>query len=86
MRPRGDDAVSMWTLTAAFESEVLRTACESAMEIMGDPDTPSSSAGRERGDEEALFAKLEERRKANMTCASERERLEAIEECERTLL
>ena len=83
--PRGDDAVSMWTLTAAFESEVLRTACESAMEIMGDPDTPSSSAGRERGDEEALFAKLEERRKANMTCASERERLEAIEECERTI-
>ena len=76
--PRGDDAVSMWTLTAAFESEVLRTACESAMEIMGDPDTPSPSAGRERGDEEALFAKLEERRKANMTCASERERLEAI--------
>ncbi len=79
------DAVSMWTLTAAFESELLRTACESAMEIMGDPDTPPSSAGRERGDEEAMFAKLEERRKANMTCASERERLEAIEECERTI-
>ena len=26
--PRGDDAVSMWTLTAAFESEVLRTAAK----------------------------------------------------------
>ena len=31
-------------LTEAFESALLRTACESAMEIVGDPDVPPGMA------------------------------------------
>ena len=80
----------MSTLTAAFESALLRKACEKAMEIMGDPDaplTPEIDAGREAEEErEATVAKkLEEQRRAILAFASEREKSQAMEELSRTI-
>ena len=80
----------MSTLMAAFESALLRKACEKAMEIMGDPDaplTPEIDAGREAEEErEATFAKkLEEQRRAILAFASEREKSQAMEELSRTI-
>jgi hypothetical protein len=80
----------MSTLIASFESEVLRKACEKAMEIMGDPDaplTPEIDAGREAEEErEATVAKkLEEQRRVILAFASEREKSQAMEELSRTI-
>jgi len=80
----------MSKLTKGFESALLRKACESAMEIMGDPDaplTPEIEAGREAEEErEATVAKkLEEQRRAILAFASEREKSQAIEELSRTI-
>ena len=63
-------------LTEAFESALLRTARESAMEIVGDLDVPPGMASFVDGSREKegeKFAKLEARRKVIMASASERE-------------
>ena len=81
-------AVPTRKLTEAFESALLRTACESAMEIMGDPDVPPGLASFVDGSREKegeKFAKLEARRKVIMASASEREKAEAMEELSRTI-
>lgn len=81
-------AVPTRKLTEAFESALLRTACESAMEIMGDPDVPPGMASFVDGSREKegeKFAKLEARRKVIMASASEREKAEAMEELSRTI-
>jgi hypothetical protein len=81
-------AVPTRKLTEAFESALLRTACESAMEIMGDPDVPPGMASFVDGSREKegeKFAKLAARRKVIMASASEREKAEAMEELSRTI-
>ena len=88
--PMSTSTSSMSKMTKGFESSLLRKACESAMEIMGDPDAPLASeidAGRETEEErEATVAKkLEEFISTIVVPASEEEKSQAREELSSTI-
>jgi hypothetical protein len=88
--PMSTSTSSMSKMTKGFESSLLQKACESAMEIMGDPDAPLASeidAGRETEEErEATVAKkLEEFISTIVVPASEEEKSQAMEELSSTI-